>query len=255
MAKPFERNAAIVTGGAIRLGRAISLENDKKGYDVAIIYHSSSDEAEKTASEIHKLEVHCELFQADLRQVDTLPALFSHIIEKLPNLRVLINNASHFKSGPISKTDDAFLQEMFAIHLNAPFALTREFARHGCKGNIINLLDTKITANDYDYAAYYLAKKALAEFTKMAALEFAPDIRVNAVAPGPTIPTAGTGMTEFDEETIAAIPLKRSATTKNVTQAILHLLENDFINGHILTIDGGESLNSGSGLIQSRIPD
>lgn len=252
MTKIFERNAVLVTGGAIRLGRAITLALARQGYDVAIHYHSSREEAEKTAVEIRNHGVRCELFQADLRNIDAIPEFFRSLLSRFPRTQALVNNASRFKPATIRKTEPALFAEMLTINLTAPFLLMREFARHRNSGAIINILDTKISANDFDYAAYYLAKKALGELTKMAALEFAPAIRVNAVAPGPTIPTAGTGMSEFDEKTIAAVPLQRTASPKNVTQAVVHLLENDFINGHILTVDGGESLSSGSGLAQSK---
>ena len=124
-------------------------------------------------------------------------------------------------------------------------------------GNIINILDNKIEFNQPQYAAYVLTKKALAEFTKLAALEFAPDIRVNGVAPGVVLP-AGSRSKEYIDWRVQAIPLKKQGKTRNITDALLHLLDNDFISGQILVVDGGESitnegLNAGAYQDQSKV--
>lgn len=239
----MQRQAALVTGGAIRLGKAISLALAEKGFDIALHHHSSQREADETANEVRQFGVACAPFRLDLVQVDAVPDLIAQVLGTFPHLSLLINNASRFKSSTILETKNKFFDDLFAINFRAPFFLMQEFAKRCAGEHIINILDTKIFSNDSDYAAYYLSKKALANLTKMAALEFAPHIRVNAIAPGPTIPTAGTGMTEFDKETIRAIPLKRTGETENVTMALLHLVENTFINGHILRVDGGESLS------------
>jgi NAD(P)-dependent dehydrogenase (short-subunit alcohol dehydrogenase family) len=237
--------AALVTGGAIRLGKAVCLALAKCGFDIALHYHSSQKQARKTAEEIRRLGVACELFPLDLANVETIPEFTAKIHRAFPNFNLLVNNASRFKPSTILETQNALFDELLAINFRAPFFLMREFAKRCESGHIINILDTKVFSNDFDYAAYYLSKKALGALTKMAALEFAPNIRVNAVAPGPTIPTAGTGMVAFDDATRQAIPLKRTGTAENVTDAILQLIHNDFINGHILVVDGGESLGSG----------
>ncbi|MFQ5630265.1 MAG: SDR family oxidoreductase [bacterium] len=238
------KRAALVTGGAIRLGKAISLALAKNGFDIALHYNTSQQQAEETAGEIRRCGVQCALFQLDLANTKAIAGFLARIYRAFPKLCVLINNASLFKSSTILETPTPLFDKIFAINFRAPFFLSKEFAKHCDTGQVINILDTKVFTNDYDYAAYYLSKKALAELTKTAALEFAPKIRVNAIAPGPTIPTAGTGMLAFDDATVQAIPLKRTGTVKNVTDAILHLIQNTFINGHILTIDGGESLGT-----------
>lgn len=234
--------AALVTGGAIRLGRAIALELAQAGYHIALHYHTSAEAAEATAAAIRQHGRQVALFSFDLSVPEACEQLLAQASARFPGLDLLVNSASRFKSGTIRESSVALFDEMIAINLRAPFLLTRLFARSREQGQIINILDTKIFSNDFDYAAYYLSKKGLAELTRMAALEFAPGIRVNAVAPGPTIPTAGTGTTDFDEATRQAIPLARTAHIDEVTRALRHLVENEFITGHILPVDGGESL-------------
>jgi NAD(P)-dependent dehydrogenase (short-subunit alcohol dehydrogenase family) len=159
----------------------------------------------------------------------------------MPGLSLLINNASIFERADIKSTDAGFLARHLAINLQAPFLLTRDFARHCKKGSIINLLDAKLDKHIFNYAAYYLTKTGLAELTRLAAREFGPRIRVNGIAPGPILPAAGETRRSLVEKA-RALPLQRPGSVRDICAAVEFLLKNDYLTGQILYIDGGQNL-------------
>jgi pteridine reductase len=233
--------AALVTGSAIRLGKAIAMALATVGFDIALHYNASREKAEKTRTEILALGVQCELFQQDLTQAGELSDFLGKVRDKLPHLSVLVNSASAYDSGKIQDTSVELFEQQFALNLRAPFFLSQAFAQQVKRGQIINICDNKIAFNQYEYAAYLLSKKALAELTRMAALEFAPQIRVNGICPGVVMPLSSRSQ-EYINWRLEGIPLKRQGTTDNITQAIISLLDNTFINGQVLFVDGGESI-------------
>ncbi len=235
------RPAALVTGGAVRLGRAIALALATAGYDIALHYGHSRGPAEETATAIRALGATCELFQHDLAEAEGLPALVEQARSALPNLRVLLNSASAYGQATIATTTPATFDQQFAVNLRAPFFLTQAFAAQVGQGHVINIIDNKVAFNQYQYAAYLLAKQALAAFTRMAALEFAPALQVNGVAPGVVLP-ATTRSEEYIAWRVSGIPLRRQGRTADITGALLYLLASPFITGQVLTVDGGEGL-------------
>lgn len=235
--------AALVTGGAIRLGKAIALALAAAGYDIALHYHSSEQAAAETAAEIRQLGARCELFPADLRQAEQIDGLLAAAAAVFPHLNALINSASAYAQATILESTPDLFDQQFTLNLRAPFFLTQAFARHVGRGCIINIIDNKIGFNQYQYAAYLLAKKGLVEFTRMAALELAPAVRVNGVAPGVVLP-AKTRSQTYIQWRIQGIPLRRQGEVSHVTQAILSLLQNEFITGQVLVVDGGESITN-----------
>lgn len=242
--------AALVTGSAIRLGKEIALALAREGYDIAVHYHSSTQQAEDTVGEIRAVGVHCQMFQFDLRQADGIMEFMSLVHTAFPNLRVLVNSASGYSSGAIADTTLDVFDDQFGRNVRAPFFLTQAFATVCGSGDVINIIDNKIAFNQYEYAAYLLTKKTLVEFTKMAALEYAPALRVNGVAPGVVMP-ATTRSAEYVAWRVEGIPLKRQGEASHIGQALLSLLKNTFITGQILTVDGGESLtNTGKNATQ-----
>jgi NAD(P)-dependent dehydrogenase (short-subunit alcohol dehydrogenase family) len=234
-------STALVTGGAIRLGKAIALDLARAGYNIALHYHSSEEQALATQAEIRDCGVACERFPWDLTDTGGLDGLVSRVKEAMPGLDTLVNSASGYVQADIANTREADFDQLFAVNLKAPYFLTQAFARHAGRGNVVNIVDNKIGFHQFKYAAYLLTKKGLADFTRMAALEFAPDIRVNGVAPGVTLP-AGSRSDEYIAWRVQAIPLQRKGETDHITNAVLHLLENDFINGQVLVVDGGENI-------------
>lgn len=235
------KGAALITGSAIRLGKHIALALATEGYDIALHYNSSKDKAAATAQEIQALGVQCKTFQFNLKEAENISGLVQNVKDSFPKLNVLVNSASGYQQETIRDTSVATFDTQFALNLRAPFFLTQAFAKIVGNGNIINIIDNKIGFNQFNYAAYLLSKKAFAEFTRMAALEFAPKIRVNGVAPGVVLP-AKTRSQEYINWRIQGIPLQIQGEATHITKAIFSFLQNDFITGQILVIDGGENI-------------
>ncbi|QIA06340.1 SDR family oxidoreductase [Draconibacterium halophilum] len=127
------------------------------------------------------------------------------------------------------------------VNLKAPFFLIRDFANYFKAGNIINFVDTRITSNASNFAAYSISKKALWDLTKMAALEFAPDIRINAIAPGVTLPPEDEDE-DYLEKLAQGIPMKKPGGVEPILKSLNYILENDHLTGQLLFADGGENL-------------
>ena len=156
-------------------------------------------------------------------------------------MSVLVNNASIFETSTVAGFSGSSFDRHMNINLKAPMILTREFAAACRRGHVINILDTHITSNKTDHATYLLSKKGLAELTKMAAVEFSPRVRVNAVAPGLILPPAGKS-TKHLERLAKDVPLKRKGSLGNITRTVEFLINNDYVNGQIIFNDGGEHL-------------
>ncbi len=230
-----------MTGAAKRIGREIALALSALGFDIALHYHESLKEARETAQEIKQDGNRCELFPFDLSRENGLREFFRHTAKKFPHLSLLINSASIFeKSRVISSDADSFNRHL-NINFKAPLVLSREFARFCRQGQIINILDTHITDNKTAYFDYLLSKKLLTEFTKMAAVEFAPNIRVNAIAPGLILPPKKES-NSYLSRLARQIPLKRKGTVDSIAQTVSFLINNDYVTGQIIYVDGGEHL-------------
>lgn len=239
MAAP--RGAALVTGGARRIGAALALALAREGYDVALHYLDSEDDAEQTAREVEGIGQKCGLFRCDLRDPGETAALTPRVREGFPHLNVLVNNASIFERAAIRDTDLDLFERHFHVNFRAPFFLTRAFAEGCASGQIVNVLDTRVRKSDPQHAAYTLSKKALLELTRMAARELGPAIRVNGICPGMILAPAG-GVADELERRSAALPLQRTGNTANLTAALLFLLDNPFVTGECIYVDGGEHL-------------
>jgi pteridine reductase len=232
---------ALVTGSGIRVGRAIALELARMGYAIALHYNRSAAEAEATRQEILELGVACELFPFDLQGEPDAGRLVDQVSDRLPDLKVLVNSASTYDAATIAQTTPELLEKQFKVNFQAPFFLIRRFSERCDRGCVVNIIDNKIAFNQYPFAAYLLAKKSLAELTKLAALEFAPNLRVNGLAPGMVLPIASRSP-EFLTWLTEGVPLKRSGNLDDLTHALRFLIENDFVTGQILTLDGGEAI-------------
>ncbi len=233
--------AALVTGGARRIGREIALSLAEGGWDVVLHYNSSRDDAEGTAEEVRGRGVSCQLVGCDLADSRRMLELLPAAVGLAPALELLVNNASVFERSPIAETEVGLFDSHMAVNLSAPFFLLRDFARLCGRGQVLNLLDTRIVRDESAYAAYTLTRKALAGLTRMAAREFAPGIRVNAVAPGLILPPEGGNREQF-ERMAARIPLERHGHPRQVAQAAMYLVNSDFVTGQVIHVDGGEHL-------------
>ncbi|HHS12908.1 MAG TPA: SDR family oxidoreductase [bacterium] len=233
--------AALVTGGGKRIGRTLCLRLADAGYDIAVHYGRSEEEAAEVCERVRKRGRRCEIFQADLSDRNETGALLSRVKAGMPGLRVLVNSASIFEKSDFLETEDDLLDRHWEINIRAPFMLTRDFARLFGQGCVVNILDTKINRILIRYFAYSLTKKALADFTRMAAKELAPSIRVNGVALGLILPSASMSKEEF-ENLGRRIPLQRTGDPDLIADAVIFLVAHPFITGEILNVDGGEHL-------------
>lgn len=238
---------ALITGGAKRIGREIALSLAKMGYDLVIHYNNSVIEVKDLQKQIEKLGVDCSLIKADLLDKSQVNKMVLQL-KKIKNWNLLINNASIFNQSNFLESDVEELEKNFIIHLKIPAILSKALAQN-CQqnqlsGNIINLIDKNITRYETKYFDYLLSKKSLAEFTKMLALQLAPQVRVNGIAPG-FILNSVDGKTSDAEvkKLLTKIPLQKKASDGDIANGVKYLLESNFVTGEVLFIDGGASLN------------
>ncbi len=232
--------SALITGSARRLGRAMALHLASMGYNIALHYHTT--EPGNLPDEIRGLGVRCAKIQCALDDLKAASGLMERAAEAMPSIEILVNNASIFKRSPIGETDDALLNAHLSINLRAPYALSRDFSRIIGRGHIINMIDANVEKNTSAHGAYMLSKKGLLGLTSMAAQEFAPHIRVNAIAPGLILPPEGLGDEYLEEAAKKRVPLRRRGHTEDVLNALEFLVKSEFITGQVLFIDGGEHL-------------
>lgn len=234
--------AVLITGAGTRLGSVFARHMASQGYDLALHCNTSKIGARQLSEELQQAGRQCQVFSQDFNETFDADVFLAEIQVRFPNLECIINNASAYEPAQAQNTSRELLESQFRVNFFTPFLLAGSFKRLFGKGNIINILDNKIAYNQYQYAAYLLSKKSLEDFTRLSALEFAPHIRVNGIAPGVTLP----GVTRGDSYVnwrIEGIPLARQGEDTNLTTALSYILQNDFVTGQILFVDGGESLN------------
>ncbi len=240
MKKSSKSQTALVTGGAKRLGHATALHLAAQGYNIALHYHESKSEAVKTAQAIGKKGVRCALFSCDLADEHGVRQLVPQVYREFKNLNVLINSASIFVPNQFGDQDLTLFNSHWNINFKAPYLLSCAFNRLVKQGQIINLIDTNVVKYETKHADYLLAKKALNEFTKMAAVQWGPRIRVNGIAPGMILPPID--RRDDRKQRAAQIPLQKVGDPRYIVSAVQFLLDNDYMTGQVLAIDGGEGL-------------
>lgn len=241
----IKNKIALVTGSGIRLGRAIAISLAEKGCNLALHYHSSQKDAEELKNLVERMGVEAELFQTDLGNPENAKNLIGDVVDRFGSLEILVNNAGLYGRGRGLATDLSRLEEQFRLNLFTPILLIRAFAEAlaaDSQGKVINIADAKVLQTGYDHFAYRLTKRGLIDITRMFALELAPRITVNAVAPGVMMPLAGFEDVDMDARAQRLIPLKRIGAPEFVAQNVLHLLEQDFMTGVVLPVDGGENI-------------
>jgi len=211
------------------------------GYDIVTTYLSSKIEAEKLKDKINSMGRECYLKRFDLNESEKIPELMKEISDECHNLEIIVNNASVFEESNFEVTSLEELDNNFSIHLRSPFMIVSEFAKKMGKGQVINILDTRITKNKTKYFGYLLSKKSLADFTKLAASSLGPEIRVNGIAPGLILPPEGES-DEYINQLAAKIPAQRKGEIKDITATLEFLVSNEYITGQIVFLDGGEHL-------------
>ncbi len=241
--KDHPLGVALVTGAAHRIGKAIATHLAEQGWSVAIHYHHSEQTAAGFATTLRGRHPgqQFEIFGCDLSDAPPLLDLIPAVIEKMGIPRLLVNNASVFEPGTLMQTNPGLLEHHLAVNLKAPLFLIQRFAALCGRGLIINVADTRITTDKFNYAAYSLSKKALWELTRMAAAELGPAIRVNAVAPGLILPPEGKDET-YLLNLARNIVMKKPGGLKPIVQSIDFMLSNDYLTGQLIFCDGGENL-------------
>jgi len=239
---------ALVTGGAKRVGRAISLELARAGYDIAVHFRESRPEAESLAEELSLLGRRAEIIHGELADPTAWPVVISETVNRLGRLDVLINNASQFStdsSDTLERFDLATWERMLRVNLTAPVALCHYAARHLAKsgaGCIVNLCDISIAHPWPDHLAYEASKAALATITKALARALAPSVRVNGVALGIAV-FPESYSESFRESLVRRVPLGRAGTPEDVAGAVRFLVESaPYVTGEIIAVDGGRSV-------------
>ena len=232
---------ALITGAARRIGREVAVALADAGVNVVIHYRNSAEEAERLRVELIERGVKAWLVRADFAQPQESRELFENSVKRAGSIDFLINNAAFFISKTVEEIEFETLMRDIQVNAWAPFVLSREFARHAGRGKIINLIDTRVSGSDRTHVSYILSKKLLLSMTEILAVEFAPLISVNAIAPGLILPPAGK-----DEQYLNAlaptVPLEKHGGPADVVDAVLYLLGSRFVTGQVLFVDGGRHL-------------
>ena len=244
MIPPTIPRAALVTGGAKRLGRALALALAEAGFDVAVHYAGSAAEAEETAAAIRALGRRAVALRAELSREAEVVRLLPDAAAALGPVGVLVNNASLFERDEWDTADRASWDAHMEPNLRAPFVLSQAIARElpdGAEGLILNMLDQRVLSLTPHFVSYTLSKSGLWTLTRTLALALAPRVRVVGIGPGPTLPSARQTEAGFRAQ-CESTPLRRGSSPGEVARAALALLALPSLTGQVLCLDGGQHL-------------
>lgn len=237
-------NIALVTGAATRIGAAIARRLAAEGHAVVIHHRSKLTEAEALAAEIRASGGRAATVQSDLADRPQRARTIADAAAHFGPLTLLVNNASSFERDSARDLDEALWDQHFAIHAEAPAFLARDFAAQlppGAKGNIVNLIDARVLDLTPAFFSYTLSKSVLWTMTRTLAQSLAPDIRVNAIAPGPAVPPPDV-TPEAHAARNAELPLGAAADAEGIAEGVIAILGLSAMTGQMLTLDGGEHL-------------
>jgi pteridine reductase len=235
--------SALVTGAGQRVGQAIAVALGAQGMRVAVHYRESRDGAELTAAQIRKAGGEALLLQADLTSRDQARALVDEAVDGLGGLDLVVASAASFEKVALDSIDDAAWDRSLDLNLASPFALVHRAvpALRRSRGSVVFVTCSSATVPMRGYLPYVVSKGALKHLMKTLALELAPEVRVNAVAPGTVMPPPS-----YDSEAVRrlarAIPLARVGDPADVASAVVFLASSPFVTGHELAVDGGRSV-------------
>lgn len=238
------KGAALVTGAGKRIGRAIALALAEDGYDVAIHYGNSRAEADEVVAAIAAKGGRAVTLKADLaREAETM-ALLTAAVEALGPITCLVNNASVFERDEALTVTRTSWDAHIETNLRAPFVLMQEFARRlpdASPGAIVNLLDERVWNLTPHFVSYTLSKAGLWTLTQVMAMALAPKICVNAIGPGPTLPSLRQSAEQFARQ-VAGVPLKRGAAPEEIAAAVRFIIASPSMTGQMIALDGGQHL-------------
>ena len=242
----IHNKVALVTGGAQRVGQAIALALAQAGANVAITYHASIDQARATVAEIEQSGVRAAAYACDQREVASIDQLFLALRRDFDHIDLVVNNAAIMERKPVLDVTLADWERVINTNLRGPFFIAQAAARWMMEthtsGVIINIADTAALKPWPGYITHTISKTGIVAMTETLALALAPQIRVNAIAPGPIIKPPDWTDEHWQRTAEATVPLKHTGSLVDVTDAVLMCARNDFMTGHTLVIDGGRSL-------------
>ena len=240
----MEAKKIIITGGATRIGAAIAEKLAGPNKEIVIHFNRSKSKAEELKKKLSLLGAKIYLIRADLSKDKDLKKIIKYSKSKLKTFDCLINNASVFENDKLENFSALSWEKHISTNLKAPALLSREFAKNikGKDNNIINIIDQRVFKLTPFFFSYTLSKTGLYTLTKTSAMSLAPNIRVNGIAPGPTIKNKRQSNKHFKNQFLAT-PLKKQVNVKEVCNAVDFFLKNSSITGQVLAIDSGQSLN------------
>ena len=235
-----------ITGAAKRIGKEIALSFKKLGWNIIIHYNSSKEDALNLAKEINNANKNTAItVQGNLDVKEDVNAIIKEVLDAFPSIDLLINNASTFYPTPIDDISEEHWEKLVGSNLKGPLFLIQGLKQKlkESKGSIINITDTNLSKGVANYSIYSAAKAGLESITKGLARELAPEIKVNAIAPGAMLePPDVTWTEEQKSKVIESIPLKRMGSEKDIAEAVNFLAHSQYITGQIIKVDGGRSL-------------
>jgi NAD(P)-dependent dehydrogenase (short-subunit alcohol dehydrogenase family) len=234
---------ALITGAGRRIGATIAFALSRAGYAVVLHANQSRAQAEKLAGEIVRAGGRASVVLADLADREAVAKLVPAAAAFGP-LTLLVNNASLFDEDEIAGLERARFERTFAVNLTAPVLLAQAFAAQApesADASIVNIVDQRVLKPTPRFFSYSLSKSALASATVMLAQALAPTVRVNAVAPGPTLPSPRQSAAQFAVQA-AAVPLKRGPTPEDIAAAVVYLAQAKSVTGSVIAVDGGQHL-------------
>ena len=235
-----------ITGAAKRIGKEIALSFKELGWNIIIHYNSSKEDALNLAKEINNANKNTAItVQGNLDVKEDVNAIINEVLDAFPSIDLLINNASTFYPTPIDDISEEHWEKLVGSNLKGPLFLIQGLKQKlkESKGSIINITDTNLSKGVANYSIYSAAKAGLESITKGLARELAPEIKVNAIAPGAMLePPDVTWTEEQKSKVIESIPLKRMGSEKDIAEAVNFLAHSQYITGQIIKVDGGRSL-------------
>jgi NAD(P)-dependent dehydrogenase (short-subunit alcohol dehydrogenase family) len=239
----MESKKIIITGSATRIGASIAKSLAGHGTQITLHYNKSMKAVKNLKKELESLGSEVFLIKADLSIISQTKKIVPFAYKMMKGLECLINNASVFEKDDLINFNEKSFNNHMAVNLRAPAKLTQDFKKYlrSRKGNIINIIDQRIFKLTPFFFSYTLSKTGLQTLTKTTAMKLAPNIRVNGVAPGPTIKNKRQSEKHFRKQWKSLI-LKEKVEPKNICETVLYFINNDSINGQIISVDGGQSL-------------
>ena len=241
MTRQLISKTALITGAAKRIGAGIAQALAEAGCSVALHYDHSEEDAWALAEELSDLGVQVWTYQHDLSDTAEVENWLTEVWEATGGIDYLVNNASIFPKDTLLECTPESIWENMRVNALSPMLLTRALYQQGGSASVVNLLDARITDYDRDHLSYHLSKRMLHDLTRIMALEFSPDFRVNAIAPGLILPPPGEDE-RYLEKMRNTNPLNAIGSVAEIADAVLFLLRSDFITGQTLYVDGGRNL-------------